>query len=202
MGEHLPSSVNLALLSNFHPANFTESGITYINSEQYIQAKKAELFNDHKTKEQVMLCDTGLECKDLGRNVHNYNEEVWHRNAKRLCYPGLLVKFRLSKHLADMLLSTGNCQLVEASYDKIWGTGIPLKDLDCLNSANWSGTGILGEMLMEVRQELLNPSEAKMDTHEGKPSAACTSITGTSSAETPTSLAVTTASSTIETGAQ
>ena len=76
------------------------------------------------------------------------------------------MKFKLNRHLADMLLSTGSSHLVEASYDKVWGTGILLKDQDCLNSSNWSGTGILGEMLMKIRQELLHPTETMMDTQE------------------------------------
>ena len=85
---------------------------------------------------------------------------------RKLCYPGLLAKFKQNRHLANMLLSTGASHLAEASYDKIWGTGIPLKEQDCLNTSNWSGTGILGEMLMDVQHDLLIPTEISMETND------------------------------------
>ena len=142
--------------------------MTYHSSKQFIQVKKAELFKDDKTKEQLLLSDTTLECKELGRNVSKYNEDVWKRNVKKMCYPGLLAKFKCNKRLADMLLSTGNSHLAEASYDKVWGTGVPLKDQACLNMSNWSGTGILGEMLMDVRHDLFNLVVQSMDTTESR----------------------------------
>ena len=51
-----------------------------------------------------------------------------------------------------MLLSMGNQQIVEATYDTIWGTGIPLHHKDCLDKS----TGLLGKILLNVRCELSN----------------------------------------------
>ena len=45
------------------------------------------------------------------------------------CYNGLKQKFEQNPHLKDALLETGNKILVEASYDDILGTGIPLAGL-------------------------------------------------------------------------
>ena len=44
--------------------------------------------------------------------------------------------------------------LVEACYEKLWGTGIPLHHPDCLNKEKWSNKGIMSEMLGEIRDEL------------------------------------------------
>ena len=40
--------------------------------------------------------------------------------------------------------------LVEACYEKLWGTGIPLHHPDCLNKEKWSNKGIMSEMLGEL----------------------------------------------------
>ena len=50
-----------------------------------------------------------------------------------------------------LLLSTNHQTLVEASHDTIWGMAVPLHDGKCLEKSEWKNTGILGEILMELR---------------------------------------------------
>ena len=49
------------------------------------------------------------------------------------------------------LLNTGTKNLVESSYDDLWGTGIPLSDPSALDETRWKTVGLLGKMLMSVR---------------------------------------------------
>ena len=56
--------------------------------------------------------------------------------------------------LKQVLLQTGDKTIVESSYDRIWGTGIPLSDPDCLNKSKWHNPGILGSILMDIRTKL------------------------------------------------
>ena len=49
-----------------------------------------------------------------------------------------------------MLLSTSGKQIVEATYNTMWGTGVPLHQRDCLDSKKWKNVGLLGSMLMKV----------------------------------------------------
>ena len=44
---------------------------------------------------------------------------------------------------------------MESSYDKIWGTGIPLTDPLCLDQSKWQGPGILSKLLMDIRSKLV-----------------------------------------------
>ena len=53
-----------------------------------------------------------------------------------------------------MFEMTGNKSLVEACYERLWGTGIPLHHPDCLNQDKWYNKGIMSEMLDEIRTEL------------------------------------------------
>ena len=53
------------------------------------------------------------------------------------------------------LLNTGTKNLVELSYDNLWGTGIPLSDPAALDEFRWKTVGLLRKMLMSVISEKL-----------------------------------------------
>ena len=53
------------------------------------------------------------------------------------------------------LLNTGTKNLVESSYDDLWGTGIPLSDPAALDETRWKTVGLLRKMVMSVRSEKL-----------------------------------------------
>ena len=158
----------LSPFSNFHTAPFTVENKQYFCSEQYIQEQKSLEFKDTATANQILLCETAQECKNLSRNVAGYREERWKKKAIERCLPGIRAKFTQNPALAQLLLNTNNSKLAEASYDKIWGTGIPLSDENCLDEKLWNGTGIQGNLLMQVRAELVKTPEARqveeMDT--------------------------------------
>ena len=71
-----------------------------------------------------------------------------------------LAKFRSSEQLATLLKDTAPKVLVEASpYDKIWGVGLGENNDLILDESNWDGMNLLGKALMNVRDQLLNPTE-------------------------------------------
>ena len=140
--------------SNFHTTPFRINNKNYHCSEQYIQETKALHFGDTDTANAILQSKTALDCKLLARDIRNYDHESGRNHAKELCKPGLAAKFSSSEPLLNLLKSTGNKMIVEACHDQHWGTGIPLKDKDCLNHEKWAGQGILGEVLCELRSEL------------------------------------------------
>ena len=147
----------LSPLSNFHPANFTVNGVHYTSSEQFIQHTKALLFNDYATAKKIIDATNAMECKELSREILNFEKTTWEENAKSKCKPGIFQKFYQNSCLRDVLIHcTGDKQIIESAKDKFWGTGIPLQDDDCLNPRKWlsRGPGIMGEILTEIREEL------------------------------------------------
>ena len=147
--------------SNFHLTPFQYNYKSYHSSEQYIQGSKAIHFRDTNTANAIMMGKTPLECKELAREITNYNHEDWKKQAKTKCKPGLAAKFKSNEALLNLLKSTGDKMLVESCRDQLWGTGIPLRDKDCLNREKWSGQGILGEILTELQDE---PADPNMET--------------------------------------
>ena len=93
---------------------------------------------------QVMSAETALECKMLARDVLGYDERRWKEVAYKECYQGWYEKFNQNEMLKKVLLETTDKTLVESSYDRIWGTGIPLNYPNCLDNTRWHNQGILG----------------------------------------------------------
>ena len=138
-------------LSNFHMCKFEHEGITYHSTEQFIQRQKALLFKNVEIAKQIETSMSPLECKHLARNIVNYEQDKWLNSARALCEPGIYSKFEQNEKLKESLLQTGNLTLVESSYDKYWGTGIPLQDDRCLVSSRWHTQGLLGIILQQTR---------------------------------------------------
>ena len=152
-------------LSNFHPAKFHLNGKDYHSSEQYIQEIKALHFKDKKMAKDIMSSNSAIECKKLSANIIGYNHEEWKKVAKDVCKPGIAAKFGSSPELSKILKSTGKKTLVESCHDQFWGTGVPLGRKECLNRDKWSGIGTMGEILMDIRDNLL-PNEETMESTE------------------------------------
>ena len=58
--------------------------------------------------------------------------------------------------LQKILLDTGNKIIAEASpYDKIWGVGMAATNPNIKNPAKWNGLNLLGQVLMNVREDLV-----------------------------------------------
>ena len=55
--------------------------------------------------------------------------------------------------LLAMLKTKSPKILAEATTDRLWGTGIQLRDSCVLDTEKWSGTGWLSRMLITIRDE-------------------------------------------------
>ena len=120
-------------------------------------AKKAQLFNDLEAYKAIMMAEDPKEQKKIGRKVKNFDEKVWNVHAKDIVYQGNYYKFTQNKNLKNKLLSTKGTILVEASpFDRVWGIGLDKSNPLVLNRESWRGSNWLGEVLTQVREDLLN----------------------------------------------
>ena len=144
-------------MSNFFPAKFTLDGHTFISSEQYIQASKADFFGDSEVCNQIMGCKHSVDCKEFSRKIKGVDNAKWDLVAAELCRPGIRQKFVQNPILLDILVKrTGTMRIVECSKDRLWGTGIPLTQDDCLDCDCWISPGIMGKILEDIRMEFYN----------------------------------------------
>lgn len=157
-------------MSNWFPATFkgTSSGWEYNSSEQYMMSTKARLMNDFDSQKAIMAVKQNVftpaqqfdwesihqaqkKIKDLGRAVKNFDAALWDANKIQVVRQGLMYKFLQNDVLLQMLMSTGNDYLIEASpYDRVWGIGLSEKQARVTPIEQW-GQNLLGNLLMEVR---------------------------------------------------
>lgn len=138
--------------------------ITFPNCETYMMYHKAILFNDIEMAEQILLSALDpKEVKALGRQVRDFNDEVWKRERFDIVTEGNRLKFTQNKELGRLLKETGGRELVEASpMDRIWGIGFAKvnAEKERLQGRKKWGMNLLGKALMIVREELVLSSSA------------------------------------------
>lgn len=134
--------------SNWYLCSFMFMGVRFHSSEQALMWFKARRFEDIETAEKILKTDNQAEIKKLGRQVKNYNEEIWSSIRFDVMRNILYYKFSQNPILRDKLISTGDADIYEASpYDKIWGIGsTDVNDI--------KGKNLLGKALMEIRATL------------------------------------------------
>ena len=129
------------------------------STEQFIQLKKAEYFNDHQSALKILTAETAIECKQLARAIKNYDIEKWNEVAENESFEGILEKFSQNPSLNNILQKTEHKTLIESSYDRKWGTGVPLHSPDALNQECWIEDNLLGRILSIVRETLRNQED-------------------------------------------
>lgn len=131
-------------------------------AEQYMMASKAKLF---PCKDNDILFDSIMKAtdprvqKNLGRQVRNFDVDVWAEHARDIVFRGNIAKFK-NPRLNEYLMATGDMLLVEgADYDPVWGVKIAWDDPAIENIANWQGSNWLGQVLMRTREVLREESD-------------------------------------------
>ncbi len=149
--------------SQWEPAFFVIDGVEYCCAEQYMMAEKARLFEDEDTLDLILEAEDPGTHKRLGRVVDGFEQDVWEeeeRNGMPRCWNvvwrGNMAKFSQNEHFAESLLATGGARLAEASPDDcVWGIGLAEDDPAARDPAAWRGLNWLGEVLEDVRANLL-----------------------------------------------
>ena len=150
-----PGTIKKGCLSQWYNCRFEVDGVVYHTSEQFMMAQKALLFQDKEIYEKIMKADNPKDYKALGRQIRNFNQQVWDANKYQIVLRGNLAKFSQNSDIQAFLLGTENKGLVEASpYDKIWGVKLAADNELILNPNHWRGENLLGFILMETRARL------------------------------------------------
>jgi ribA/ribD-fused uncharacterized protein len=128
----------------------------YSSAEQFMMYHKAIIFLDRNRAEKIMEISDVRQIKEIGRAVKDYDDKVWKYYRSKIVYLGNKLKFTQNDKMRNHLFSTKGTTLVEASpYDKIWGIGLRSIDSRASHRSTWNGKNLLGEILTELRIELM-----------------------------------------------
>lgn len=147
---------NRTPFSQWYPAKMVIDERTFTCAEQYMMFAKAETFVDTVTAEAIMATDVPWRQKMLGRSVKGFDELLWCSVRERVVKRGNRAKFSQHVQLRNALFATVGTTLVEASpQDCIWGIGLSMEDPRKEDPANWRGLNLLGNVLTELRDEMM-----------------------------------------------
>ena len=79
--------------------------------------------------------------------------ECWRNEGYDICYEGIKHKFLQNDALLAQLKSTTPKILAEATPNRLWGTGISLRDKNVLEMNNWTSPGWLSKMLINIHSD-------------------------------------------------
>ena len=127
--------------SNFSAHGFELDGVYWPTSEHYFQAQK---FVGTPHFEQIRQVKMPKDAAKMGRERKRPLRQDWEEVKDDIMRKAVLCKFETHANIREVLLSTGDEEIVENSpIDYYWGCG---KD--------GSGKNKLGLILMEVREIL------------------------------------------------
>lgn len=127
--------------SNFSKHGFELNGKYWLTSEHYFQARK---FVRSDIEEEVRLASTPMEAARIGRDRNKPLRKDWEDVKNDIMKKAVLEKFRTHKEIQDLLIATGDEELIEETTDDYyWGCG-----------ADGTGKNVLGKILMDVRSIL------------------------------------------------
>ena len=132
---------------------------TFYNSEQYFMFIKAVVFGDYDTANKILATKDPKKAKQLGREVKNYDDEVWSRMRYKVMVDANKAKYGQNEELKKLILSDElkGKGFVEASkWDNIWGIKLTEDMPEADDESKWKGQNLLGKALDETREWLLN----------------------------------------------
>ena len=127
--------------SNFSKHPMTIESKEWMTVEHYFQAQK---FLSDADQEAVRLAKSPMDAKNIGNERDRHLRDDWELVKDDVMRRAVRQKFTEHQDIREVLLSTGDHLLIEnAPNDYYWGCG-----------ANGTGKNMLGQILVEVREEL------------------------------------------------
>ena len=129
-------------LSNFYEAVINYQGIQYLNNESAFQAQKCL----KESEKMEFSCLSAAKAKRKGRQIALCPD--WEQVKVPIMEEIVRAKFSQNPQLAAKLIATADRKIVEGNTwnDTFWGVDV----------ATGKGENHLGEILMKIREELIN----------------------------------------------
>lgn len=139
-----------------HVAEIVEYGKSFPTVEHYLAYHKARLAGDTRMADIILMTNSIPLVKKFADAIINHDEDRWQLAHFRILRRGLYLKFIQNKPLKNKLLLTRGKRLIYANQDdSFYGNGT-LPELNVVNQMYCQGFNMLGYILMDVRDYLIN----------------------------------------------
>lgn len=127
--------------SNFAPFPVIIEDKLWLTTEHYFQAQK---FVGTDYEEEIRLTQSPMEVARMGRDRNKPLRKDWELCKDDIMRIAIQAKIEQHKEVKDILISTGNCILIEhTSNDSYWA-----------DNGDGTGLNMLGKILMDIRNNL------------------------------------------------
>ena len=135
-----------------------EDNDTLPTQDIYSLDKLQQAWKESENLQKILASRNPDEIKTLGREVKNFDQDVWDKNCQEIVFQGNLYKFSQNEKLKNYLLSeTFDTIFVEASpYDGIWGIKLGISKAKTVSPLNWKGTNFLGFQITRARDYIIS----------------------------------------------
>ena len=140
-----------APFSNLYPVHIIMGDYNFISLEQAYQYLKAKTLGKLLAATRIYLSRDQIDIKQMGDEIGTSAE--WENKKFDAMYACMKRKFEQNPELLKLLLDSGDCELVEATPNRMWGCGATLSS-NLLRRHEWPGDNKQGKILMTVREEL------------------------------------------------
>lgn len=154
--QHIFFQSEASPFSNFFPTRFEDSNAMIFECiEQAFQYRKALFHDSNQIAAKILATRDPFEHKRLGNLITPIQQ--WRDTEANSMSELLMYKFTQNNSLADLLLSTNNKRLHEATGDTKWAIGSSLT-AKATKDGSWTGGDLLGQLLEGVRDVLTGQS--------------------------------------------
>lgn len=152
------------ILSNFHMCSINYKDSVYPSAEHCYQFIKCNFLIQNDVAEKVMSARTASEAKEIADHyiTDKIDLDIWKTTNVDIMKEILEAKAASYEPFRKALIDSKNDLLVEATLDKFWGAGMNAEYIKHTKKGHFKGSNKLGELLMDIRKELKNPSESTL----------------------------------------
>ena len=148
LGDTIAYQSEHAPFSNLHPAKVTIKRRNYLSSEQAFRHIRATDNNHPNVAARILWSKDPYDMMDADRDI-TLTEE-WKKKEDFVLFKCIFRKYEGNESLRELLLSTGDLELAEATRSMKWATGASINSTK-MKTHTWTGENRQGKHSMKVR---------------------------------------------------
>ena len=142
--------------SNFYMCNINIFDLDFKSAEHCYQYCKLRYIGQNELAQDVLLCDTPRQAKNIAANIPDHLLIQWHEQKLEVMHRILVAKAQCCDKFKQDLIKSDSKILLEGTIDKFWGIGMPGFFAKNTHPDYLCGQNHLGRILMDIRKTLLN----------------------------------------------
>ena len=147
-GDTLAYQSEYAPLSNLHPAKVPMKKKVYLSTEQAFRHIRATENKHHNVAARILWSRDPYDMMDQDRDMVCTAE--WKKKEDCMLFKCMFRKFEANENLREILLSTGDLELAEATRNSKWATGASMNST-MMKNHTWTGENKQGKHSMKIR---------------------------------------------------